>query len=192
MIEMLVSIAILSVVMAAIFSFLWGTSKHWNTGKNTAEMTDNARIGLNRMTRELKQATIVTSAEDSELSFDVNFGTDTPETITYGFTAGVNGEPGIVWRSTSTTPGQQVTLMDGVEDPQTDGVNDLFTYYGNDYKCDTPPADGDVTWEELQACSSEPASKVARIDISVTLNTGNENSQTFVDQAWLRNRIVSN
>jgi len=182
LVEMLVSIAILSVIMAAMFSFLWGTSNHWAAGKNTAETTDNARIGLNRMTRELKQASILTSAEPSLVSFNVDFGGG-QENITYGYTPGSGGEQGYLWRSTTSIPGEQVTLINNVEDMQ-------FTYYGNDYKCDQA-MDGTITWAELQACSADPISKVARIDINLSLKTGDQNTQTFMDQAWLRNRVVS-
>lgn len=184
LIEMLVSISILTVIMAGMFSFLWGASKHWSTAQNTAEVTENARLGLNRMTRELKQATKVTTAQTGsvpKLSFNVNFGTGA-ESITYGFTPGDTGHPGSMWRSTSTDPGQQVTLVNDVQSMQ-------FTYYGNDYKCDTDP-DGIVFWSELQACSASPASKISRVDISLTLGTGSENGQTFVEQAWLRNRVT--
>jgi prepilin-type N-terminal cleavage/methylation domain-containing protein len=183
MIEILVSISILSVIMAAMLTFLWGASSHWDTGKNLAEMTDNARIGLNRMTRELKQSSQVTEAQTTQVSFKVNFGTG-EETITYGYTAGAPGQTGVVWRSTTAAPGQQVTLINDVQSMQ-------LTYYGNDYKCDTQTVDGTVTWSELVACSSTPAAKIARVDFSLTLKSGKESSQTFVEQAWLRNRITS-
>ena len=183
LIEMLVSISILTVIMAGMFSFLWGASKHWNTAQSSAGVTDNARLGLNRMTRELKQATNVTTAQTNQLSFRVNFGTGA-ETITYGFTPGYTGHPGSIWRGTSTASGQQVTLVNDVRSMQ-------FSYYGNDYKCDTGIADGIVTWSELQACSASPASKIARVDISLTLATGSENGQIFVEQAWLRNRVTT-
>ena len=138
MVEMLVSISILlGAIMAAMFAFLWGVSKYWDAGRNSADMTDNARIGLNRMTRELKQASVVTSAQTTGVSFIVNFGT-ADETITYGFTPGSGGQPGIVWRSTSTAPGQQVTLVNGVEAAE-------FIFYGNDYTGDTPPDEGTST-----------------------------------------------
>lgn len=180
LIEMLVSISIFTVIMAAMFAFLWGASIHWNTAQSSAEVTDNARLGLNRMTRELKQAINVTSAQTSQISFTDNFGTGV-ETITYGFTPGSTGHPGSMWRSTSTASGQQMTLVNDVQSMQ-------FSYFGNDYKCDTGIADGIVTWSELQSCSASPASKIARVDISLTLATDSENGQTFVEQAWLRNR----
>lgn len=183
LIELLVSISILTVIMAGMFTFLWGASKHWNTAQSSAEVTENARSGLNRMTRELKQATVITIAQTSELSFTVNFGTG-GETITYGFTPGYTDHPGSMWRSTSTAPGQQVILVNDVQSMQ-------FSYYGNDYKCDTELADGIITWSELQACSISPATKIARVDISLTLAKGSENGQTFVDQAWLRNRVTT-
>jgi len=184
LIEMLVSILILSVIMTAMFSFLWGMTDHWATGKDTAEITDNARIGLNRMTRELKQASILTDAQPNQVSFIVDFGSG-PETITYGFTPGTEGDGGVLWRETTTAPGEHdVILMNDIVDTQ-------FTYYGNDYKCDTQTMDGTITFEELQACSADPIAKVARIDINLSLQTGDQNAQTFLDQAWLRNRVVT-
>lgn len=181
LVEMLVSILIFSVIMAGMFTFLWGASSHWQTGKNSAEMTDNARIGLNRMTREIRQASIVTVAQANQISFSVDFGTGA-EVITYGFTPGDNGNPGFIWRSTTSASGVQLTLVSDVQSMQ-------FSYYGNDYKCDAD-GDGVINWSELVACSISPASKVARVDISLAMRAGNENNQMFTDQAWLRNRVV--
>ena len=182
LVEMLVSISILSVIMAGMFSFLWGASIHWSTAQNSAEVTENARLGLNRMTRELKQSYIITSASANQITFSANFGEGT-ETITYGLTPGSGGDTGVLWRSTSVSPGE-VTLINDVESMQ-------FTYFGNDYKCDTGIADGIVTWTEIQACSTSPLTKIARVDISLTLKAGNNSSQTFVEQAWLRNRSTA-
>lgn len=182
LIEMLVSIFILSVIMAGMFSFLWGASKHWSAAQNAAEITENARLGLNRMTRELKQASNVTAAQTDEVSFTTDFG-DGAETISYGLTPGDNGETGTVWRSTSAAAGE-VTLINDVESIE-------FNYYGSDYKCDTQISDGIVTWSEMQACSASPATKIARVDISLTLKAGNGSSQNFVEQAWLRNRSTT-
>ena len=181
LVEMLVSILIFAVIMAGMFTFLWGASSHWQAGKNSAEMTDNARTGLNRMTREIRQASIVTAAQADQLSFSVNFGSGA-EVITYGFTPGLNGDPGLIWRTTTAAPGVQLTLVSDVQSMQ-------FIYYGNDYKCDTD-GNGIITWSELQACSTSPASKIARVDVSLAMRAGNESDQTFSDQAWLRNRAI--
>lgn len=182
LVEMLVSVSILAVIMAGMFSFLWGASMHWNTAQNSAEVTENARIGLNRMTRELKQASNVTTAQTDEVTFTVDFGNGV-ETISYGFTPGDSGETGTVWRDTSASPGE-FTLINNVEAMQ-------FNYFGSDYKCDTQVSDGIVTWSELQVCSATPASKISRVDISLTLQAGNGSSQPFVEQAWLRNRLTT-
>ena len=182
LIELLVSISILTVIMAGMFSFLWGASKHWTTAQNSAEVTENARLGLNRMTRELKQASNVTAAQTDEVTFTVDFG-DGAETISYGFKPGDNGETGTVWRNTSASPGE-FTLINDVETMQ-------FNYFGSDYKCDTQVSNGIVTWSELQACSATPATKISRVDISLTLQAGTGSSQAFVEQAWLRNRLIT-
>lgn len=180
LIEMLVSISILTVIMAGMFTFLFGASRHWNTGQNSADMTENARLGLNRMTREIKQSTQVTDAQTTQVTFTVNFGSGS-ETITYGFSPGSNGEPGEVWRNTSASPGN-ITLISNVESVQ-------FVYYGNDYKCDINN-DGIITYSELQGCGGSAVSKIARVDFILNMRAGNESVQTFADQAWLRNRTA--
>ncbi|MFA5809220.1 MAG: prepilin-type N-terminal cleavage/methylation domain-containing protein [Thermoleophilia bacterium] len=181
LIEMLVSISILTVIMAGMFAFLFGASRHWNTSQNQADMTENARLGLNRMTREIKQSSQITTAQINQITFTVNFGTGN-ETISYGFSAGEGGGPGTVWRDTSVSPGQ-VTLMENVDSMQ-------FVYYGNDYKCDSN-MNGEITYiPELQACSGNPTAYIARVDFILTMRAGNETGQTFVDQAWLRNRVA--
>lgn len=181
LIEMLVSIAILAVILAGMFGFLWGVSKSWQKGQDVADVTENARQGLNRMTRELRQSSQVVTAQESEVAFEVNFG-DGPETITYGFSPGEGGSPGTVWRTSTSSPGQ-FTLINNVNSVR-------FTYYGNDYRCDFN-GDGVITLQELEqpSCNGNP-SKIARVDINLTLSAGKENAQTFIDQAWLRNRTV--
>ena len=131
MIEMLVSISILSVVMAAMFAFLWGASKYWQSGQDVSDVTENARLGLNRMTRELKQGSVVNLADEinNKVVFTVNFGDgDGDETVTYGFTPGTGGDEGFVWR-TSSAGSQPVTLVNNVDAAK-------FVFYGNDYRCD--------------------------------------------------------
>lgn len=182
MIEMLVSIVVLTVIMAGMFAFLWGASKHWQTAQGAADVNENARLGLNRMTRELRQGSVITAAATDEVSFDVNFGT-ADETITYGFTAGEGGAAGSVWRETSLDPGQRLTLMDNVEDI-------VFEYFGNDYRCDAPPKDGKVTYQEIQDCDIGSLASIARVDLTLTMRAGTDPSRVFLGQAWLRNRLV--
>lgn len=180
LIELLISILILSVIMTAIFSFLWGVTRYWKSGQNAADVTENARLGLNRMTRELKQGSLVSFAGSNQVTFTVNFGMGN-ETVTYGFTSGSGGEPGLVWRTSGTGP--QVSLIENVDTVQ-------FTYYGNDYRCDTV-RDGLVKKEELDNCylyAADPEAGIARVDVELTMRAGSDPQQIFVGQAWLRNR----
>ncbi len=183
LIEILVTLLVLSVIMAAMFGFLWAMSGYWKKGQNTADMTQNARLGLNRMTRELSQAAQVTVAEPGRVSFSVNFNDSSGwQTVTYGFAPGGNGAPGTVWRMSSTNM-QQVTLISDVS-------RAAFSYFGNDYKCD---ADNDavVTLADINQSCGGNLGKVGRVDISLTMAAGNSPQQTIADQAWLRNRPIS-
>ncbi len=181
LIEILVTLIILSVIMAAMFAFLWAISGYWKKGQNTADMTENARLGLNRMTRELSQAAQVTVAQSGQVSFSVNFNDVAGwQTITYGFSPGGNGAPGTVWR-TSSTDMQQVTLINDVS-------NATFSYFGNDYKCDADN-DGIIDLTDINKSCGGNLGKVGRVDISLTMAAGTS-QQTIADQAWLRNRTA--
>lgn len=181
MVELLVSIGILTVIMAGMFAFLWGASTHWQTGQNMADINENARLGLNRMTREIKQSSEIIEASTSQLQFDVNFGTY-DETITYGFTPGYGSAPGTVWRETSLEPGQQLTLMDDVD-------SITFTYFGNDYRCDEDQ-NGTVTYSEVIGCEIGSTATIARVDIALSMRADSSPTKVFLGQAWLRNRVV--
>ncbi len=177
LVEMLVTIVIFAIFMTGMYGFLWGVTAHWRTGQNVADMTENARLGLNRMTREMMQASQVTSAGANQVSFAVNFG-DGWETVTYGFVPGSTGSPGQIWRSSSISPGRS-TLVDDVDNVQ-------FSYFGNDFRCDAN-GDGVITLDEIEACGGD-LSKIARVDIQLTMQAGESASQNFTADAWLRNR----
>ena len=183
MVEVLVSISIFAVLMTAMLGFLWGISDNWVNGKNAADMNENARLGLNRMTREIRQSSQLITAEPGRIIFKADFGSGVGvETITYWFEPGAQGTPGVVKRQDNPpgNTGAQLVMMNNVDTL-------TFKYYGNDYKCDTNPQNGEVTYPELQACGGIPA-KIARVDISLIVKAGSQEKQTFVDQAWLRNR----
>lgn len=185
-IELLVSITVLSVIMSGMFAFLWSASKYWQTGQDTSDVTENARMGLNRMTRELKQATQIVAASDPGqtpfVQFKADFGDGNEvQDITYGYDSANK----TVWRN---SPDQ--VLMNHIDSVQ-------FSYFGSDYRCDLPygSGDGEVTWDELVApeclgLGNHPYAKIVRIDISLTMSVGGSVPQVFIDQAWLRNKAV--
>jgi prepilin-type N-terminal cleavage/methylation domain-containing protein len=180
MIEVLVAMGILTVIMAGMLTFLLGMSRNWQSNQDAVDALDNARIGLNRMTRELRQSTNVTAATAESVTFMVDFG-DGTETITLRYQEGDGTEPGQVWRESSAAAGDSI-LIDRVDDA-------LFEFYGSDYRCDSS-GDGIVTYAELQSCDASPEALVARVDITLYLDSG-DSIREFVGQAWLRNRTIS-
>lgn len=174
--EILVSLLILSVVMTAMLTFLLGMSRNWQASKDIVDATDNARLGLNRMTRELRQGSKVNVASYDNIQFVVDFGNG-EETVSYWYEYGEDGT-GQVLRSSSAGEGEAV-LMDGVSSLS-------FSYYGSDYRCDTD-SDGVVTFDELLGCSDTPNFKIARVDIDLRVNSG-DIIHEFTNQTWLRNR----
>lgn len=176
--EVLVSLSIFSVVMIAMLSFLLGTSRNWQSSQDSVDAIDNARLGLNRMTRELRQSSEITLAEADHVEFTVDFGNG-PETVSYSFSPGDGGSGSVI--RTSYASGGEAVLMDNV-------ISLHFEYYGSDYRCD-PDNNGLVTLDELSACSEMPLAKIARVDISLTMDSGDV-TKDFFGQAWLRNHIT--
>lgn len=179
MVEILVAMGVLTVVMAGMLTFLFGTSRYWQSSQDTAEAVDNARIGLNRMTREIKQSSGIVTAQAETVTFEVDFGTGL-ETITYRFEPGEGSVPGKIWRESSVAGGDSI-LVDQVASAH-------FDYFGSDYRCDAD-GDGIITLAELVNCDGSPESRIARVDITLNLGTG-DSVREFVGQAWCRNRVA--
>lgn len=56
LLEILVALAILSIMMAFLFSMIGSGTRLWETGNKRIEATQAARVGLNTIERELRQA----------------------------------------------------------------------------------------------------------------------------------------
>lgn len=56
LLEILVALAILAVMMAFLFSLIGSGARLWDTGNKRIEATQAARVGLNTIERELRQA----------------------------------------------------------------------------------------------------------------------------------------
>lgn len=112
LVEMLVSMVLLTIVITTALQVVLVTSRVVNTSRNSQDLTEEARIALNRMSRELRQASAITAvtnpgtsptlttsyatynpAADTSLTFQSDFnGNGTieptapdPEVVTYKF-----------------------------------------------------------------------------------------------------------
>ena len=69
LVELLVAIAILSLILFPIYEFLRQGAASWEVGENRTEVMQNARVGIKKVTRELKGALSVYSMSASSIRF---------------------------------------------------------------------------------------------------------------------------
>ncbi|MBU2063967.1 MAG: prepilin-type N-terminal cleavage/methylation domain-containing protein [Candidatus Omnitrophica bacterium] len=96
LVEVLITIAILAVVLFPIYEFLRQGALSWQIGENKTEVTQNARIGLDKMCNEIKHARAFYMLGSSQVRFwwkDLNDDelADANEIITYNW-SGASGD----------------------------------------------------------------------------------------------------
>jgi len=65
LVEMMVALALLSVVFTAVNSFFLSSVTAWHRSQDKAEVEENLRIGMNRLSRELRQAESIVSYDNT-------------------------------------------------------------------------------------------------------------------------------
>ncbi len=92
LVELLIGIALSSLLMAVIFSFLFVSLKAWNTGSIRSELQQTARISLDTMVRELRYAKVIQLPSANGTASTITFTNSRNEVVTYvcGTSSGVN------------------------------------------------------------------------------------------------------
>jgi prepilin-type N-terminal cleavage/methylation domain-containing protein len=196
MIELLVAIGVFSVVSVSFYSVLFAVQRGSENARSVAEVSEEARLGFNRMVRDTREGLELVSASESEYTVRVDFENDNlgPQDLTYRKTGNevqLNGE----------------TLMEGVDciregDSTAPCVQDVFRYTSNRLEFDWN-GDGITSWEELDA-SADPAHGVIGVgndddrlnvelpfvtDVMFALQVSNDESDgDLIASAQLRNR----
>ncbi len=73
LVEVLVVIIIFSLIMGVIYSSFWLSQKAYQEGETSAELTQNGRVILERIIREIRQAKEIVSDLPSDMNDAVNF-----------------------------------------------------------------------------------------------------------------------
>ena len=73
LVEILVVIGIFSTVSIAIYQMMFSGSAGSQTARSVAELSSEARLGLNRMIRDTRQAANITSAGPTSYTIEVDF-----------------------------------------------------------------------------------------------------------------------
>jgi prepilin-type N-terminal cleavage/methylation domain-containing protein len=204
LVEMLVATTIFLILTSALFGAVMATSNGVKSAREYNDLNEEARVLLNRMTRELREARRVaavtnpagsgwSATSNSSVTFDVDFNGNKniepnaadPERLTYTYD-----------RATS-----RVTLQAAGESYPILAANVSafkLTYNSRLHQLDAAPKDGIVTWEELDADTSgaygnkngvldQELEYIDSITIEFSVLTGSR-KQDYRTQVDLRNR----
>ena len=179
MIELLVAITIFGVISTAFYQVLFSGTDGSRTVRDVVNVSEEARLGFNRMIRDTREAAQITAATATEYTIRVDFNGDgaftnpaggDPEIVTFAFAGNaitINGEP----------------LISGVSQI---GANPVFQYWSNVLEYDVNN-DGVATLAEVTSGGAiNPLSFIAGVSYSFNITKG-ESSTPFFSQAELRN-----
>lgn len=187
LIEVLITLFLLGIVTTTMYQLLFTQAQGSRVAQSVSQDTQEARLGLNRMIRDTRQADTLSDANaDAGYTVVVNYeGADQTETFAYDAGAKqitLNNQPLV----------KQVTPVSGTP---------MFGYTSNVLACDSN-GDGLVTAAELDQAPSNSnicagngdgqldypeLSFVSNIAYAFQVNVGNR-ALKFYGQAELRNR----
>jgi prepilin-type N-terminal cleavage/methylation domain-containing protein len=187
-IELLVVMLLFSVVVLGLYSVLFSTRDGSVTAQNVSRVSQEARLGFNRIIRDTREAAEITSATATSYSMNVDFDGDQAfdadefESITYAYDA----------------VGDRITISNGsITETLIDGVlpiagRDIFSYTSNLLEYDAN-ADGVTTFTELNTARASGASLltdnllyVSHVSYAFSISSGDSVSEFFT-QAQVRN-----
>jgi prepilin-type N-terminal cleavage/methylation domain-containing protein len=191
--EMLITITIMGVVFSALFSVFDMSLTIFSYGNNKVEAAENARVGLEKMEREIRQAHAINTATgqmfDTWASTQIRFGNDLDgngviacpntssppkcEKIGYQLNGNILGRDNVS-TGTANTPANLRPVAERVQSL-------TFTYYDSTGD-EVVPADPDGDTEE------DIDRVLVSLDISVDQGLGNPATQTLTTVIDLRNR----
>jgi len=80
LIEMMVALGIFSLIIIGLVTFFSGGTRSWVTGQHQLEAQRNARLSMDRMVREIREAAYI---EDTSTANDIDFYTPFHGNISY-------------------------------------------------------------------------------------------------------------
>lgn len=203
LVEMLVTMVMMITVLFALYGIFDMTIRTYSFGNNKVEAVENARLGLEKMSREIRaaypydKAAIPPNPPDTHLldtmvenaisfgndTVTPNFEVDTTEEITYTLDDGGGGtcDTGDTCRLVrSIGGGSYQPVVEYVRAP--DGLR--FTYLKED------GSDADTQMDPTTDPNEEPLVEVVRIELDIVVDAGStqEGVQTLTTDVALRNR----
>lgn len=171
-IEMMVVMLLLSILVGVFYTFLFGAERAANDGRSWLELNENARLTIERVSRELREADTLISVGCFEngnpcASGDpsINFQSDFDSSGTYSVTGTFQPDitPGEVVRYQYSSATRQLLVSTNETVTPTALADNISTFrmgfFGSDPKYDTgcvplavsgcAAGDGIITWQEI-------------------------------------------
>ncbi|HYO61700.1 MAG TPA: type II secretion system protein [Actinomycetota bacterium] len=155
LIEILVSMTIFSALCAGIFGVMLSATSSSETTRRIAGVSEQARLGLNRMVRDTREGSVIDSVSTDLNSFEVHVDFDGNNVITPSPNTNTLGDFEELTYSyepaTKTLRLNGEILVSGVECvPEGSGCLPAFSFGSNRLEFDTDK-NGVTTWQELDA-----------------------------------------
>lgn len=211
LVELMIAIAVFGVVSVAAYQMLAGQAKGADATRSLARVSDSARLGFNRMVRDVREADLVsnvtwnpssppaTSSFTVKVNYDGDGTYETGEILTYSYDPAAATVSLCLSNSAGTCSGTPEVFMEGVSAIP---GHQVFDYASNNLEWDWN-GDGTTTWEEVDDAVSRGIPGVGdddgrldgpeiphltKIHFSLQLTAGDLQG-SFVTTAQLRNRV---
>lgn len=169
-IEMAVVMLLLSILVGVFYTFLFGAERAANDGRSWLELNENARLTIERMSRELREADTLISiccftngnpSGDPEIRFQADFDSSGTYTVTGTYQPDYSADEVVRYQYSSSA--RQLLISTNETPTQTalaDNISALrLSYFGSDPAYDTgcgsltvsgcAAGDGIITWQEI-------------------------------------------
>jgi prepilin-type N-terminal cleavage/methylation domain-containing protein len=207
LVELLVVILIFGVISTSLYFAVFSGVRGGKTARNVVQVSEEARLGLNRMIRDTREAedVVAADADSYEIGIDFNLDGDTDdegerETFTF------DSDTERILLTANVPDGANPTTTE----PLVVGVSDLagtnmFTYSSNQLEYDYDPEDGVASCAEIDdppfgvtggngdnVCGAEELPFVTNVSYALRVSSGDARSGVrateFFAEAQLRNR----
>ncbi|MGH2755884.1 MAG: PulJ/GspJ family protein [Actinomycetota bacterium] len=208
MIEMLVTMFILSVVTTAFFQLLMAVTRGSKTSRSVVEVSEEARMGLNRIVRDTRESNDLTNVSATSFTVASDYDGDGTieaqpsesygnyETLTFTFNEAADGNGTI----TASNGVDSEVMMRGVDCiRKTDGTcHDIFSFASSRLEYNTSSANdiGVTTAAELDDApgvgnnnnivDGQELDFIDSVRVALTIRMG-ESDENFYAEAQLRN-----
>lgn len=207
LVELLIGLLVFSMISIGFFQVMISGVRGSETTRSVAEISEEARLGLNRIIRDLREADSIDAASATSFTIWVDYDGDevrdyaTYEYVRYTFDQ-AEGTVTVEALDGTATVLSSGTLMDNVT---RDAANtDVFSYSSNRLEYDWNPADGVTTWQEIDnppagvngigdrdgVLDAGELSYISNVSINFDVAVGGEETE-FAAEAQLRNRRFS-